>query len=247
MFRERPAPTPSDVMESTPIHCKGETIRDRSSRLSTILPYPSAAPNTGATIAGKPMGPPAVIPRDRRQTFAPKETQNRFAAELDGFEVHSLGRTTFQPEDLSNTYECSARRETFVKLGSNADSWTPQRMTEERVVRRTWRSDENSLLPGLQPQFAQPDLMEESELEQGDHDGSFQLGSFALSPPREKAEVPVAAVTEKATVTMAPQGTTADVPPLIVVEACKDEPLNLIVNSKGRQPSVYQPEVSDIR
>jgi hypothetical protein len=185
------------------------------------------------------MGPPAVIPRDRRQTFAPKETQNRFAAELDGFEVHGLGRTTFQPEDLSNTYECSARRETFVKLGSNADSWTPQRMTEERVVRRTWRSDENSLLPGLQPQFAQPDLMEESELEPEDHDGSFQLGSFALSPPREKAEVPVAAVTEKATVT-------EDVP-RIVVETCKDEPLNLIVNSKGRQPSVYQPEVSDIR
>jgi len=41
-YREPPASAPHET-ESTPIHATGATIRDRSSRLSTILPHFSAA------------------------------------------------------------------------------------------------------------------------------------------------------------------------------------------------------------
>ena len=247
MFRERPAPAPHDVMESTPIHAKGETIRDRSSRLSTILPHAASTAAGWAVDEGRTMGPPAAIPRDRRHNFAPRGVAQQ-TADPENFVG---GKPSFQPEDLSGKFDCPARRETFVKLDSAAASWTPQKLTdEEPPVRKAWNGSSeangNSLLSAETVAVTKglkelPQLTEvEADLDEMGIDYSFQLDSCALSPPRDKREGQVEAEeTAKATDVTINVGI-----PRIVEE---DEPINLSVKTKERQQSFYQPEVSDIR
>ncbi len=235
--RERPAPAHNDVTESTPIHPKGETIRDRSSRLSTILPHPASARDASAN-ASQTMGPPAVIPRDRRQTFAaPREDRYLVMAEQK-YECHTPGKPRFQPGDLNDKFDGIARRETFVNVAPGEESWTPQRLTEDRVVRRTWEMREGiSLLGRMAGALADTGLEEEIDLDRLENDSSFQLDSFALSPPRSGPKAAGTAVSVSASGAAGTKSVNTD----------EDEPLNLIVKKKNIMGSIYQPEVSDIR
>ena len=192
------------------------------------------------------MGPPATIPRDRRRTFAPRGAAHQGAtAEPEGYEFRCSVKASFEPEDLSSAFECSARRETFVKVSKSMDSWTPQRLSEDRMVRRTWGG--NGLPPCSEPFAGRMSEEEEEDEELAARDDldnlcSFQLGSFTLSPPRDKPAEVVASAAGRSTA----EAKKKDVP-AIVVETCKDQPLNLSVKRRDGQPSVYQPEVSDIR
>lgn len=233
--RERPPPASNDVTESTPIHPKGETIRDRSSRLSTILPHAA-------------MGPPAAIPRDRRLDFMPK---GPVVVEPEIFEFHSFEqRSVFRPEDLSDKFDCPVRRETFVKSAVPSEpSWTPQKLAEEPPPRNKW--DRASGSADFRPAIAVPSQSQLHEEELSacmhdiDKDCSLELGSFALSPPRggaggEDGEKTVAAVQSA--------DETAFGVPKIVVQLPVAEPLDLIAKTTDcKQLSIYQPEVSDIR
>ena len=194
------------------------------------------------------MGPPAAIPLDRRQTFPSRGAAHQgVTGEPVGDKFCCSVKASFEPEDLSSAFECSARRETFVKVSKSMDSWTPQRLSEDRMVRRTWGGNGH---PPFSEPFAGWELAahkseEEEELaarDDLDNLCSFQLGSFTLSPPRDKpAEVVALAVGRSSA-----EAKKKDVP-AIVVETCKDQPLNLSVKRRDGQPSVYQPEVSDIR
>jgi hypothetical protein len=230
-------------MESTPIHPKGETIRDRTNRLSTILPH------QGVIAEERIMGPPVAIPKDRRPNIMARDT----VVEQENFVVFSQEKLNFHPDDLSGRFDGLARRETFVKQ-AGTDSWTPQKLTDEqRTGRRTWERSSVASREELLPTYSESRLsdvsnsclaqLQEEEVEDVEgveNDCSFNLDSFALSPPREKPKL------EGDAPEKLPDAIRQIELPRVVVDVPKEEPLNLSVKT-DRQQSIYQPEVSDIR
>ena len=118
--RERPAPAMNDVLESTPIN-PGKTQKF-----------------TRAQEDPEVMGPPCIIPLERRQTFVPENKENSAPV---------LRRETFKPEDLENRFGMPLRRETYVL--TETESWTPQKL-HINFERKKWEAEPIGNLSGLQ-------------------------------------------------------------------------------------------------
>ena len=118
--RERPAPAMNDVLESTPIN-PGKT-----QKFTRVQEDPEV------------MGPPCIIPLERRQTFVPENKENSAPV---------LRRETFKPEDLENRFGMPLRRETYVF--TQTESWTPQKL-HINPERKKWEAEPIGNLSGLQ-------------------------------------------------------------------------------------------------
>ena len=204
------------------------------------------------------MGPPCLIPSDRRQTFLP----DKFNAPDSDKEnmIAPDRRTTFQPSDLDNRFGNVRRRETFVKLPST-DSWTPQKINSTGEDRKKWEAAPFSIgnLSGLRSlneteESCFSEAVEESVL-------AMDVNKYCLSPVKE----PTLTRDEKTSCfskTAEDSVLSMDVNkyclspvkepilareqktlPHIVVTEMEKEPLNLSVKGKSR---IYQPDVSDI-
>ena len=128
------------------------------------------------------MGPPCLIPSDRRQTFLP----DKFNAPDSDKEnmIAPDRRTTFQPSDLDNRFGNVRRRETFVKLPST-DSWTPQKINSTGEDRKKWEAAPFSIgnLSGLRSlneteESCFSEAVEESVL-------AMDVNKYCLSPVKE--------------------------------------------------------------
>ena len=186
----------------------------------------------------KVMGPPSLIPSDRRQTFVSNEPDKENCAPVNR-------RETFQPSDLENRFRNQTRRQTFVKL-PQPDSWTPQKIVEPTMERKRWPEAPVHIgnLSGLErldetsedSVFTEITKTEESKL-----DCSIELKNYCLSPaksfattgqPRDRSILGELSVHNLSAATI----------PRIILN--KDpEPLNLSLKNRTE---IYQPDVSDI-
>ena len=109
----------NDVLESTPIN-PGKTQKF-----------------TRAQEDPEVMGPPCIIPLERRQTFSENKENS----------APVLRRETFKPEDLENRFGMPLRRETYVF--TQTESWTPQKL-HINPERKKWEAEPIGNLSGLQ-------------------------------------------------------------------------------------------------
>ena len=169
------------------------------------------------------MGPPEMIPLERRQTFLPEKFNGTDADKEN--QVAADRRTTFQPSDLDNRFGSTMRRETFVKLPSS-QSWTPQKLVTNAMDRRKWdpapvHLGDLSGLVGLEETLESCAANDDSILFRGD--------KYCLSPSKD--------LTIKKD-----EEDSIKLPEILISEAIQ-QPLNL---SLKKECKVYQPDVSDI-
>ena len=222
IFRERPAPGITDVLESTPIN-QGKTF--------------SRPDNTTER-----MGPPSCIPSDRRQSQVSGRDK---ALEFNKENCNAATRReTFQPTDLDRRFNQPQRRETFVKVPENSVSWTPQKLDcDAGKERRRWQQAPVNLanFSGLQ------ELNETEESVFGAEsaaDCSVDIDKYLLSPPTKNETINTLTKFSDETAKAKPYV------PRIVLSHAAEEPLNLSMplnlSTKNEKSTIYQPEVSDI-
>ena len=199
----------NDVLESTPIN-PGKTQKF-----------------TRAQEDPEVMGPPCIIPLERRQNFVPENKENSAPV---------LRRETFKPEDLENRFGMPLRRETYVF--TQTESWTPQKL-HTNPERKKWEAEPIGNLSGLQrlDESAEESVFTKTNTvcEETKNDSLIDINKYCLSPPGKEDE-------EENETDHAPEKVQpASIPSIVLSKP--DEPLNLSVK---KVPQIYQPDVSDI-
>ena len=190
-------------------------------------------------IEGSNMGPPNMIPSDRRQTYLPRELEQ--GVEEDKENRPSTRRQKFKTNPLQAAAGLGpkSRKATYIKSPDGA-SWTPQKPAEfDGSERRKWSPTRESFgnLTGLRNLNESAVSSVFGDVTTGNvTDVSLALNQYCLSPEKETSKI----CDHKANIQR---------PEIFINSPTADQqqqqPLNLSVKKAQRQ-EVYQPDVSDI-